>query len=93
MKKFIIGAFIISIILAVCISPFASSFPDGLEKVAKSLGFIHKETTFFIKSPISDYSVSFIKGERLSTSFAGLIGTVIVFILATGIGMLTKKQR
>ncbi len=93
MKKFIIGGFIISVILAVFFSPFASSFPDGLERVAKDLGFIHREVGAIVKSPIPDYTFPFVRSEKLATSLAGLFGTLIVFVVAYGSGYIIKNLR
>ena len=39
-RKFYIGGFIVSLFLAGVVSFYASSSPDGLEKVAEDIGFI-----------------------------------------------------
>ncbi len=91
MKHFLLIGFLISCVLAFFFSPFASSFPDGLERVSKELGFFHKEIEPIIKSPIPDYSSPFIKDGRLATSFAGLMGTLFTFILAYSTGYIIKK--
>jgi len=80
MKKFIIFSMLVSIALVLFLSPFASSFPDGLEKVAESLKFVEKETSL-IKSPLPDYSVPFIKNETFSTILSGVVGVLIVYLL------------
>lgn len=41
---FTITLIIIAVVIATFISPLASSFPDGLEKVAENLGFIDNAT-------------------------------------------------
>lgn len=79
-----IGIVIISIfIIAMGLSLAASSFPDGLEKVAENLGFMDIATDtlsegFFL---IPDYAVPGISGEKLQTSLAGLLGILIIFAL------------
>ncbi len=93
MKKFIIGGILISVFLAVVLSPFASSFPDGLEYVAEKFGFIQKDLGSLIPSPIPDYAVPFIGNEKLATSCAGFFGTIIAFVFAYGVGSLLKKQK
>ena len=70
-------------IIAMALSLAASSFPDGLEKVAENLGFINKASDtlpegFFL---IPDYAVRGIGSEKLQTSLAGLIGILIMFAL------------
>ncbi len=66
---------------AMPLSPFASSMPDGLERVALQLGFLHDSMPLFT-SPMSDYAFPFISIDALSTSAAGAAGTAAVFALA-----------
>ncbi len=94
MKKqdIIIGLFA-ALFLAVFLSPFASQWPDGLEKVAEEKGFIEKsEVDPAINSPVPDYSWPGIKSEKLATSVAGVAGTLIVFLVGYGIAALLKKE-
>lgn len=93
MKKIIIIGILISVALAFFLSPYASKSPDGLEKVAKDKGFLHKHKgKNIISSPIPDYNIPKIKNEKLSTSIAGLSGTLITFSFAYGIGYYLKKK-
>lgn len=92
MKSFFIIFFLISLILAFFLSPFASDSPDGLEKVAEGKGFIEKQEKI-INSPIPDYVFPSIKNERLSTSIAGIIGTILAFCVSSGIGVLMIKRK
>ena len=39
-KKFLVSGFVVSLFLAGVVSFYASSDPDGLEKVAEDIGFI-----------------------------------------------------
>ncbi len=57
---FILAGFLVSAALALLVSPWASSAPDGLEKVAEEKGFIEKaeETEpAWDSAPIPDYAV------------------------------------
>ncbi len=57
---FILAGFLVSAALALLVSPWASSAPDGLEKVAEDKGFIEKaeETDpAWKKAPIPDYAM------------------------------------
>ncbi len=93
MKKFVIIGLLVALVVGFLLSPYASSLPDGLEKVAIKYGFISKEHSL-INAPFPDYTVKFVKNEKLATGFAGLIGTVIVFLLVTGIfKLLARKNR
>ena len=73
---------VVAIALAIFGGPFASSSPDGLEKVAEDKGFLQAasaEKTVWTKSPFPDYQVRGIESEGVSTSLAGFAGTVLVF--------------
>lgn len=83
----------ISLLMALFISPFASSSPDGLEKVAETKGFSEKaeDATFWKYAPLPDYAIPWIKNEKVSTALSGLIGTLAIFFIALGIGKFIKK--
>jgi cobalt/nickel transport system permease protein len=73
---------LISAGLALFIAPFACPWPDGLEAVAKALGFSGHAAPAVIPSPLTDYRLPFIGSATLATAVAGLIGTVAAFISA-----------
>jgi cobalt/nickel transport protein len=83
----------ISLLLTLFLSPFASSSPDGLEKVAESKGFAEKGEgrKLWKYAPFSDYAIPWIKNEKVSTAISGLIGTLAIFLIAFGIGKAIKK--
>lgn len=81
-KKHIIFGLFIALVLAFVISPFASSSPDGLEKVAEQKGFMEREKTAVVKSPIKDYS----------WPVANMAGTLVVFFAGYGVAVLIKKK-
>jgi cobalt/nickel transport protein len=89
-KNLIIAGLLLALFLALFLSPFASSYPDGLEKVAEKLGFINKESAH-LHSPLPDYTLPFVKNEKLSTSLAGVIGTIIVFAITILLGRIIKS--
>ena len=79
-RKFYIAGFIASLFLAGVVSYYASSSPDGLEKVAGEIGFIESAKDHQLdKSALADYGVAGIGNERLSVGIAGIIG-----VIATG---------
>lgn len=97
MKKeyiFIVAGLMLALGLAIFVSPFASSSPDGLERVAEDKGFIDSSgTAIYTSAPMPDYSVSRVKDEGISTAIAGLIGTSAVFFIGWGVGLLLKKRK
>jgi len=93
-KKDILFGLIIAIFIALFLSPFASWYPDGLEKVAEEGKVIEKiEVKPVIPSPVPDYAWPGIKNERIATSIAGVVGTIIVFCMGYGIAILLKRRK
>ncbi|MBU1062373.1 MAG: PDGLE domain-containing protein [Candidatus Omnitrophica bacterium] len=91
-KKHIVLWILFSLILAFFISPFASSSPDGLEKVAEDRGFLEKgEIKPVFTSPIPDYTWPGIDNESFATGLAGIFGTLIVFGVAYGMAVIIKR--
>jgi cobalt/nickel transport protein len=76
-KKFLISGFAVSLFLAGVVSFYASSNPDGLEKVAQDIGFLDtaKEHTN-ADGVLADYGVKGIENERASVGVAGVIGVI-----------------
>ena len=72
-----------ALIIAMFVSVFASSFPDGLEKVAENLGFIDKTEEIAPEGIflIPDYAVSSVENELWQTSLAGLSGVLIIMTI------------
>jgi len=86
-EKKILGVVVVGIIastiIAMFISPFASAFPDGLEKVAENLGFIDSATNtigeeFFV---IPDYTFFYVQNEAWQGPLAGLFGVLIILVI------------
>lgn len=92
MKRIVLVGLLIAVAIAFFLSPFASQSPDGLEKVADDKGFLHKgEGKEVFSAPIPDYTVPGVKNEGMATSLAGLIGTLVVFAAASGLGYLLRR--
>ena len=74
---------LVSLGLVVFVAAFASTWPDGLEKVAAALGFEHKVTaTPLITAPLSHYTIPGFRSAVSSTIAAGGVGIGIAFVLA-----------
>ena len=84
------GALLFALFLAL-LSPWASSSPDGLERVAEDKGFIEmaREAVFQI---IPDYVMPGIGHEALATILAGITGTLLLFGIGYGIARLLKRE-
>jgi hypothetical protein len=81
--------------LATAVSPFASSSPDGLERVAEDKAFLDRGELHSLQedSPIPDYAFPGIEDERLATGLAGFVGTLTVFAIGWGIAALLGRLR
>lgn len=85
-----------ALFVAICLSPYASPFLDGLEKVAENHNFLHvaKGKEIF-SAPIPDYVFPGIESEAIATSISGFAGTIITFIfslIVTGVLVFKKKK-
>jgi cobalt/nickel transport system permease protein len=84
---------VVGLLIAVAVtflSPLASAFPDGLERVAEDLGFIDTA----LAAPyniIPDYLFPGISNEPLATIIAGVLGALIVFGVAYGVAYARRK--
>lgn len=79
---FVVAGLFVCFLLAGFISGFASSSPDGLEKVATDKGFIQAtDKHAFANLPIAHYAVDGIDNERVAGGIAGVIGVTITFLI------------
>lgn len=93
LKKFYLLFFIAALSLAGGLSFYASSSPDGLEKVAEDEGFLESaEDSALSNSPLADYGLAGLDSERLSVGIAGVIGVVVTAIIALALFSLIKKR-
>jgi cobalt/nickel transport system permease protein len=88
----VVGGLAVAMVVAVLVSPFASSFPDGLEKVAENPGFTPTDNPTVVESPIPDYEVPGVSNLTVAGSLAGFIGTLIVFAIALAIGRMVQRS-
>ena len=73
------------------LSPLASPYPDGLERVAEDQGFAGQAQDAPYEV-IPDYAFPGVGDERVATILAGLAGTLIVFGLAYGLAWLVRRR-
>lgn len=79
-------------LVVLLLSPFASSDPDGLERVAGDLGFLDAGQSAPYEI-LPDYTVPFLGETALSTIVAGIIGAIVVgaIIVLVGRGLKAKS--
>jgi cobalt/nickel transport system permease protein len=73
---------LVSLGLAVFVAPFASGWPDGLERVAAALGFEAAARAPLFAAPLPEYVVPGLGSAVSSTVIAGSVGTLLAFGLA-----------
>ena len=79
-------------LVVACLSPLASSSPDGLERVAGDEGFagLARQSPFQV---IADYLFPSMVSETMATILAGVIGTLVLFCLAYALAWLVISLR
>lgn len=94
LRKLLLIGFLTSILLAGVVSYYASSHPDGLEKAAQDVGFIDDAADSAVaESPLADYSVSGVENERVSVALAGVLGVIVMAVVAGGGFMLLARKK
>jgi len=91
-NKFVFTVVIIIFLIAGLLSQFASSYPDGLERVAEDVGFIKWAKENILPAPIDGYSVDAVSNEGMSTGLAGIIGLILTFSIVYIIGKVVSKK-
>jgi cobalt/nickel transport protein len=95
-RGFILLSLVIAVAIAVFLSPFASSDPDGLDRVSQDQGFdkaahenpIAKQLPFF--AVFEEYALRGVP-KSVATPLAGLVGTLVTFGIAWGAGKALVK--
>ena len=85
-RWFVLAGLAVALVLAFGVSRFASSQPDGLEKVAADEALDTGESDHALDgSPLADYSTSGVDDTGLSTGVAGAIGVAVTFAVTGGL--------
>jgi cobalt/nickel transport protein len=93
-KLFLVAGLLLALALALFVSPFADSSPDGLTTVAEEQGFAPAEEEHDLAdSPLAGYEVDGVEDERVSTGVAGLVGVLVTFGVAVGLFALLRTLR
>jgi hypothetical protein len=95
MRLFIALALSVAIGLAFFLSPYASSSPDGLNRVAGDKGFDSRARLHSVQddSPIPGYAFPGIADEKLAKGVAGFVGTLGVFTIGYGAALTIRRTR
>jgi cobalt/nickel transport protein len=82
----VVTGLILSLVLAGGVSYYASSQPDGLEKVAGDIGFLDSAKESAVEDgPLAGYGVAGVDNERISGGLAGVIGVASTAAVSFGL--------
>ena len=94
LRIFLLGGLLVAIGLAMLVSGFASSSPDGLNKVAEDHGFAaDARQHLFENGPMAGYAVKGVRNDRLSTGISGLIGVLVTFGIGLALFAMVRAMR
>ena len=92
-NKFLRAGLLVSLAIAGVLSYYASSQPDGLEKVAEDKGFLDTaKDSVNAGTPLADYGITGLENERLSVGLSGIIGVIVTLIVAFAIFTTLAKK-
>jgi cobalt/nickel transport protein len=92
-RNFYISALFVTLALAGGASYYASSSPDGLEKVATDIGFIDQAKPHTNSDgALADYGVKGVDNERLSVGIAGVVGVLATGAVSGGLFFLIRRK-
>ncbi len=90
---FLLVGLLVALLLAGVVSGFASSDPDGLERVAEDKGFAETAQDHHLAgSPVADYGVRGVEDERLGTGLAGVAGVGLTFAVGLALFALVRRS-
>lgn len=93
-KVFLGVTLLVAVALAVIVAPWASSSPDGLEKVAIEEGFATDARDHALAdAPTADYGIAGVDHEGIGTGLAGLLGIAVTFGAVWGLLTVLHRLR
>lgn len=86
-----VAGLLLAAAVVVVLAPFASSDPDGLERVAIDTGFAEQGTEAGYEI-LPDYSVPLLGDSAASLIVAGLVGVALVFAAMWLLGRVLTRR-
>ncbi|MDQ3616926.1 MAG: PDGLE domain-containing protein [Actinomycetota bacterium] len=92
-RSFVIVGLLAALLLAGVASFYASTRPDGLVYVAERTGFLDTAKDHAASDgPLAGYSTEGVQNERLSGAVAGVVGSLVVLVLAGGLTLVLRRR-
>ena len=93
-RTLVAAGVLMALVLAGVVSFYASSRPDGLNRVAADQGFSDSARTSKADTgPLAGYETDGVGNDRLSGGLAGVIGCLVVLSLSTGVALVVRRSR
>jgi hypothetical protein len=91
---FYAAGLLVALLLAGVLSSYASSEPDGLERVAEDHGFADQAAEHPLSgSPVADYEVRGVDDDRVSLGLGGIAGVLAVLVVAGALLLALRIRR
>lgn len=92
-RRYVLAGLTSAVLIAICLAPLASAWPDGLDSVGARLSFNPPDESTRVLV-LSDYAIPLPAGmwEPLSVSLAGLFGTLVVFAVGWMLGRMVGPE-
>ena len=91
-RTLVVTGVLVALLLAAVVSYYASSSPDGLNRVAEDQGFSQTQTEHHGGGPFAGYGTKGVGDERVSKGLAGVVGSLVVLVLAGGVTLLVRRR-
>jgi hypothetical protein len=92
-RTVLVVGLLVALLLAGVASWYASSAPDGLERVAADHGLAAgAEEHELAGSPLADYDTEGVANERLSGGLAGVAGVGVTLLIGGGLFTLIRRR-
>lgn len=92
-RAFLVAGLVVALLLAGVGSYYASSHPDGLERVAEQVGLGDGSSSSGDGGPFADYRTEGVEDDRLSGGLAGVAGALVTLLLAGGLVLVVRRTR
>lgn len=92
-RAFLVVGIVAALLLAGVGSHYASTSPDGLERVAEQVGFAGTaEESATADSPLADYQAAGVDSARLAGGLAGVLGALAVLLLMGALAYAVRRR-
>lgn len=93
-RVLVVVGLLLALLVAGVVSHYASSEPDGLERVATDHGFADRADEHAASdSPLADYGTTGVDDPRVSSGLAGVVGTLVVLGAGTGLFLVLRRRQ